>query len=71
MARKSDSTHTHYNPSVPPLRFAQVDSQASCGEVGRCTGYPGLVTCPDCKPIAEADMARAKQAMNGGCTHGR
>lgn len=66
MARKTDSTETHYNPSIPPLQFGQAQAQGSCGEVGRCTGYPGLVTCPDCKPIAQGDMDTARQHANGG-----
>lgn len=45
-------TIVHFNPSTNPLHNASHGSSV-CGTPGTITGYPGAVTCPDCKPIAK------------------
>ncbi len=46
---------THYNASVSVLSLKTAGT-GDCGKSGTVTGYPGMVTCSECKHFAQADM---------------
>jgi len=45
----------HYNANLSVLSLKSAGT-GSCGKSGTVTGYPGMVTCAECKHFADADL---------------